>query len=75
MEEDINNVYKHNDAMLKVDPLLRHIFWDHVYNMVSHQSKILHELEGLLADTGHRKALTRCVQVSSAVEGLENPVG
>jgi hypothetical protein len=36
MEEDIKNVYTHEDAMLKVDPILRHIYPDHVYNMVSH---------------------------------------
>jgi hypothetical protein len=35
MEEDIKNVYTHDDAMLKVDPLLRHIYRDHVYNTVS----------------------------------------
>jgi hypothetical protein len=73
MEEDIKNVYTHDDAILKVDPLLRHINLNHVYNTVSHQIRVLHELEGLLAGTGHRKALTRCVQVSSRVEGLENP--
>jgi hypothetical protein len=38
MEEDITNVYTHDDAMLKVYPLLRHIYWDHVYNAVSHAS-------------------------------------
>jgi hypothetical protein len=36
MEEDIKNVYTHDNAMLKVDPILRHIFSDHVYNTVSH---------------------------------------
>jgi hypothetical protein len=35
IEEDIKNVYTHDDAMLKVDPLLRHIYRDHVYNTVS----------------------------------------
>jgi hypothetical protein len=62
---DIKNVYKHADALFKVDPLLRHIYPDHVYNMVSHQSRVLHELQGLLADTGRRKAITHYVQVSS----------
>jgi hypothetical protein len=75
MEEDIKNVYTHDNAMLKVDPLLRHIYRDHVYNMVSCQSRVLHELQGLLIGTGRCKAITRCVQVSSGVEGLENPEG
>jgi hypothetical protein len=61
--------------MLKVNPLQRHIYPDNVYNMVSRQSRVLHELQGLLAGTGHRKAITDCVQVSSGVEGLENPEG
>jgi hypothetical protein len=73
MEEDIKNVYTHDNAMLKVDPVLRHIYRDHVYNMVSRQSRVLHELQGLLIGTGHCKAITCCVQVSSGVEGLENP--
>jgi Sec7-like guanine-nucleotide exchange factor len=30
MEEDIKNVYTHDDVMLKVDTLLRHIYLDHV---------------------------------------------
>jgi hypothetical protein len=34
MEEDIKNVYTHENAMLKVAPLLRHIYRDHVYNTV-----------------------------------------
>jgi hypothetical protein len=75
MEEDIKNVYMHDDAMLKVDPLLRHIYRDHVYNTVSHQSRVLHELQGLLTGTGCCKVVTRCIQVSSGVEGLENPEG
>jgi hypothetical protein len=61
MEEDIKNVYTHDDAMLKVDPLLRHIYRDHVYNMVNHQSRVLHELQGLLVGTGCRKVITSCV--------------
>jgi hypothetical protein len=61
--------------MLKVDPLLRHIYLDHVYNTVSRPSRVLHELQSLLAGTGHRKAVTGCVQVSSGVQGLENPEG
>jgi hypothetical protein len=36
MEEDIKNVYTHENAMLKVAPLLRHIYRDHVYNTVSY---------------------------------------
>jgi hypothetical protein len=48
--------------MLKVDPLLRHI-----YDMVSHQSQVLHELEGLLVGTCHCKVVTRCIQVNSGV--------
>jgi hypothetical protein len=28
MEEDIKNVYTHDDAMLKVDPILSHIYPD-----------------------------------------------
>jgi hypothetical protein len=75
MEEDIKNVYTQDDAMLKVDPLLRHIYQDHVYNTVSLQSRVLHKLQALLAGTGHRKAISRCIQVSSGVEGLENPKG
>jgi hypothetical protein len=75
MEEDIKNVYTHDTAMLKVDPLLRHIYRDHVYNTISHQSRVLHKLHGLLAGIGHCKATTCCVQVSSGVEGLENPEG
>jgi hypothetical protein len=34
MEEDIKNVYTHDDAMLKVDPLLRHIYQDQVQVIV-----------------------------------------
>jgi hypothetical protein len=30
MEEYIKNVYKHDHEMLKVAPLLRHIYWNHV---------------------------------------------
>jgi hypothetical protein len=70
MEEDIKNVYTHDDAMLKVDPILRHIYPDHVYNIVSHRIRVLHELQRLLAGIGHRKALTCCVQVSSGVDLL-----
>jgi hypothetical protein len=70
MEEDIKNVYTHDDAMLKVDPILRHIYLDHVYNMVSHLIRVLHELQSLLAGIGHRKALTCCVQVSLGIEGF-----
>jgi hypothetical protein len=73
MEEDIKNVYSHDNAMLKLDPLLRHIYRDHVYNTVSRQSIVLHELQGLLTSTDHRKVITHCVQVSSGVERLENP--
>jgi hypothetical protein len=75
MEEDVKNVYTHDDVMLKVDPLLRHIYRDHVYNTVSRQSRVLHELQGLLVGIGHRKAITCCIQVISMVEGLENPKG
>jgi hypothetical protein len=35
MEEDIKNVYTHEDAMLNVDSILRHIYPDHVYNTAS----------------------------------------
>jgi hypothetical protein len=75
MEEDIKNVYTHGNAMLKVDPLLRHIYRDHIYNAVNHQSRVLHKLQSLLAGTGHRKVITCCVEVSSGVEGLENHEG
>jgi hypothetical protein len=51
MEEEIKNVYTHDDATLKVDPLLRHIYWDHVYHTVSCQSRVLNDLQGLLAGT------------------------
>jgi hypothetical protein len=61
--------------MLKVDPLLRHICQDHVYDMVSRQSRVLHEIEGLLVDTCRSKAITHCVQIGSRVEGLQNPKG
>jgi hypothetical protein len=64
MEEDIKNVYTHDDAMLKVDPILRHIYPDHVYNTVSHRIGVFHELQILLAGTGHCKALTCYIQVS-----------
>jgi hypothetical protein len=63
MEEDIKNVYTHDDAILKVDRLLRHIYQDHVSNTVSHQSRVLHKLQ-----------LAAYVQISSGVEGLENPM-
>jgi hypothetical protein len=59
--------------MLKVDPILRHIYLDHVYNMVSYRIRVLHELQSILTGTDHHKALTHCVQVSSGLEGLENP--
>jgi hypothetical protein len=75
MEEDIENVYRHDDAMLKVDPLLRHIYRDHVYNMVNLQRRVLHEVQGHLVGIGHRKAVTRYVQVNSGIEGLKNPEG
>jgi hypothetical protein len=75
MEGDIKNVYTYDNAILKVAPLLRHIYRDHVYNTVSHQSKVLHELQGLHIGIGHCKAITRCVHVSSGVEGLENLEG
>ena len=75
MEEDIKNVYTHDDAMLKVDPLLRHINLNHVYNTVSHQIRVLHELEDHLVGTGHRKAITHCIQVGSGVQGLQNLKG
>jgi hypothetical protein len=74
-EEDITNVYIHDNAMLKVDPLLRHIYLDHVYNTVSRQSRVLHELQGLLAGIGCCKAITGYVQVSSGVQGHDNPEG
>jgi hypothetical protein len=73
MEEDIKFFYTHDDAMLKVDPILRHIYPDHGYNTISHRIRVLHELQRLLAGTGHHITLTRCVQVSSGLEGLENP--
>jgi hypothetical protein len=75
MKEDIKNIYTHDDAMLKVNRLLRHIYQHHAYNTVSHQSRVIHRLQGLLTDTGHRKAITRCVQISSGVEGPKNPEG
>jgi hypothetical protein len=56
--------------MLKVTLLLRHIYHEHVYDTVSHQSRVLHELQSLLVGIGHRKAITRYVQVDSGVEGL-----
>jgi hypothetical protein len=61
--------------MLKVAPLLRHIYQDHVYDTVSRQSRLIHELQGLLIGIGHREAINCCIQVSSGVEGLENPNG
>jgi hypothetical protein len=61
--------------MLKVAPLLSHMYRDHAYNMVSRQSRVLHKLQGLLVGTGHCKAIARYVQVSLGVEGLENPEG
>jgi hypothetical protein len=73
MEEDNKNVYTHDNAMLKVDPILRHIYLDHVYNVVNCRIKVLHELQRLLTSIGRRKALTHCIQVSSGVEGHENP--
>jgi hypothetical protein len=75
MEEDIKNVYRHVYEMLKVALLLRHIYWEHVYDMVSRQSRVLHELWSLLISTSHRKAITHCIQVGSGVEGLQNPEG
>jgi hypothetical protein len=75
MEEDIKNVYRHDNAMLKVVPLLRHMYRDHVYNTVSRQSRVLHELQGLLVDTGRYKVITHYVQVGSGVEVVENPEG
>jgi hypothetical protein len=53
--------------------LLLYMYWHHLYNTVSRQSRVLHELEALLVSTGHRKAITHNVQVSMGVEGLENP--
>jgi hypothetical protein len=44
MEEDIKNVCPHDDAMLKVDPILRHIYLYHLYNTVSRRIRVLHEL-------------------------------
>jgi hypothetical protein len=73
MEEGIKNVYRHDHTMLIVDPLIRHIYRDHFYDTVSHQSRVLNELEGLLVGTCRRKAITRYVQVSLGVEGLQNP--
>jgi hypothetical protein len=70
MEKDIKNVYTHDNAMLKVAPLQRHIYPDHVYNTVSRQSRVLHELQGLLVSTHHRKDVTHSVQVGLGVEGL-----
>jgi hypothetical protein len=75
MEVDIRNVYRHDNAMLTVAPLLIHMYRDHVYNTVSHQSRVLHELQGILLGTGHRKAIACCVQVGSGVEGHENTEG
>jgi hypothetical protein len=75
MEEDIKNVYKHDNVMLKVASLLRHMYRDHVYNTVSHQGIVFHELQALLVGKGCHKAVTRCVQVSSGAEGHENPEG
>jgi hypothetical protein len=75
IEEDINNIYRHDNAMLKVAPLLRHMYRDHVYSMVNYPSRVLHELQGLLVGTGHHKAITRCMQVNSRVERRENPEG
>jgi hypothetical protein len=71
----LNTMIRHDNAMLKVTPLLRHMYWDHVYNTASHPSRVLHELQGLLIGTGHRKAITPYVQVGSGVEGLQNPEG
>jgi tagatose-1,6-bisphosphate aldolase non-catalytic subunit AgaZ/GatZ len=44
VEEDIKNVYRHDHAILKVAPRLRHIYREHGYDTVSHQSRVLHEL-------------------------------
>jgi hypothetical protein len=75
MEEDIRNVYRHENAMLIVAPLLIHMHRDHVYNMVSFQSRVLHELQVILLGTAHCKAITRCVQDGLGVVGLENTEG
>jgi hypothetical protein len=61
--------------MLKVAPLLRHIYQNHVSDTINHHSRVLHELQGLLIGTGHRKAFICCIQVGSGVERLENPEG
>jgi hypothetical protein len=73
MEEDIKKVYRLDNATLRFVPLLLYMYRHHLYNMVSRESRVLHELQALLVGTGHRKALTRNVQVSTGVEGLENP--
>jgi hypothetical protein len=69
MEEDIKNIYRHDHAMLKVALLLRHINFDHVYDMISRRSRVLYELESLPVGTGCRKVITHCVQVGLGVRG------
>jgi hypothetical protein len=61
--------------MLKVALLLRHIYREYLYDIVSCQSRVLQELQSLLVGTSCYKALTRCIQVGSGVEGLQNLEG
>jgi hypothetical protein len=38
------SIYRHDHAILKIAPLLRHIYREHVYDTVSRQSRVLHDL-------------------------------
>jgi hypothetical protein len=73
MKEGIKKVYRHDNATLRVVPLLLYMYKHHLYNTVSRQNGVLHKLQALLVSIGHRKAITRNVQVGMGVEGLENP--
>jgi hypothetical protein len=59
---------KHNCTMAKSTLLLGHVYWEHLYDLISHHSKVLLEFVCLIFRAGHHETLAHRVQVGSWVE-------
>jgi hypothetical protein len=46
---------------------LRHVYWEHLYNLACCHNRVLHKLGGLLFGTGCHRAFAHRVQVGLGV--------
>jgi hypothetical protein len=53
--------------MAKSTLLLGHVYREHLYDLICHHRRVLHEFVCLIFSLGCSEALARCIQVGSGV--------